>query len=245
VQAFVEAGVLPTQVLRAVHERLSQTGLVLPPGYHYEFGGEVEQRNEAIRNLLSSADTLALVMAATLVLIFGSFRLAALLAMVAVLSVGSALASLGLGGCPFGFMAILGTMGLVGLAINDSIVVLAAIRADSAARRGDREAICNVVVSSTRHVLATTITTVMGLMPLLIFGGDFWGPLAIAVAGGVVGSTLLALVFVPSFYILLMCRARGLERSHGPLVHNLLNHVPCPVSKDAHLLSSGDRGAYF
>ena len=59
---------------------------------------------------------------------------------------------------------------------------------------------------NSRHVLATTITTVAGFMPLLVAGGGFWPPLAIAIAGGVFGATLLALYFVPAAYLLLMGR---------------------------------------
>jgi multidrug efflux pump subunit AcrB len=103
-------------------------------------------------------------------------------------------------------MAIIGAMGLIGVAINDSIVVLAAIRADKQARHGDSTAVLNVVMRATRHVVATTLTTIAGFIPLLIGGGGFWPPLAIAIAGGVGGATILALYFAPSAYILLMCQ---------------------------------------
>ena len=111
-------------------------------------------------------------------------------------------------GYPFGFMAIVGTMGLIGVAINDTIVVLAAIRDDELAKAGDAEAMTGVVVRSTRHVLATTLTTIAGFIPLLVQGGGFWPPLATAIAGGVAGATVLALVFGPASYLLLMCPKR-------------------------------------
>ena len=97
-------------------------------------------------------------------------------------------------------------MGLIGVAINDTIVVLAAIREDSAARPGDPDAVASVVHKSTRHVLATTLTTIAGFIPLMVDGGGFWPPLATAIAGGVSGATLLALFFGPCCYVLLMCR---------------------------------------
>jgi multidrug efflux pump subunit AcrB len=54
-----------------------------------------------------------------------------------------------------------------------------------------------------RHVVSTTLTTIGGFLPLLIFvGGDFWPPLAIVLAGGVVGSTILAVTFIPAAYLL-------------------------------------------
>lgn len=72
----------------------------------------------------------------------------------------------------------------------------------------------DVVVRSTRHVLSTSVTTIAGFTPLLLAGGGFWPPLAIAIAGGVAGSTLLALYFVPSAYLLLV-RRRAAEPVQG------------------------------
>jgi multidrug efflux pump len=143
-------------------------------------------------------------MVATLVLSFGSFRVAALVGVVGMLSVGLGLGALSVFGHPFGFMAIIGSMGLAGVAINDAIVVLAALREDPEARRGDPIAVRNVVTHSTRHVVATSLTTMAGFAPLVIAGGGFWPPLAIAISGGVGGATILALYFIPSAYILAM-----------------------------------------
>ena len=136
IQGFVTAGVLPAEVLTEFKRRLDERGVELPAGYYYEFGGETEQRDQAIGNLMSSVSVLLVMMAATLVLSFGSFRAAGIIALVAFLSIGLGLGALWLFGFAFGFMAIVGTMGLVGVAINDAIVVLAAIREHPEARRG-------------------------------------------------------------------------------------------------------------
>ena len=95
-------------------------------------------------------------------------------------------------GYPFGFMAIVGTMGLIGVAINDSIVVLAAIREKSMDTEmplgGERSVpveLAEVVGGSTRHILATTFTTMIGFLPLVLSGGKFWPPLAIVMSVGV------------------------------------------------------------
>jgi multidrug efflux pump subunit AcrB len=196
--------VLPGEVLTAFQSRLDQ--LKLPAGYDFEFGGESAERNAAISKLAGSAGVLVVIMIATLVLSFGSFRMAGIIGSVAMLSGGLGLGSLWLFGYPFGFMAIVGTMGLVGIAINDSIVVLAALRDDAGAVARDRIAIRDVVVRSSRHVLATTVTTIAGFIPLILEGGGFWPPLAITIAGGVFGATLLALVFVPTAFVLVAGR---------------------------------------
>ena len=206
VQSFITAGVLPSTVLADFKQGLSDSNFQLPPGYSLEWGGESAESNEARGNLLSTVGILIVLMVAILVLSFNSFRSAGIILLVAIGSVGLALASLWFFGYPLGFMAILGTVGLIGVAINDSIVVLAAIRNDPQARKGDRPAIVKVIVRSTRHVLTTTITTIAGFIPLLLDGGEFWPPLAICIAGGVGGATLLALFFVPCAYILLIDR---------------------------------------
>ena len=146
---------------------------------------------------MSIVSVLLVVMLATLVLSFNSFRAAAIITLVGICSIGLGLFSLWCFRYPIGFMAILGTVGLIGVAINDSIVVLAALRAQPTAYQGNPQAIKGVVLRSTRHVLTTTVTTVAGFMPLLFSGSDFWAPLAICVVGGIGGATLLALYFVP------------------------------------------------
>lgn len=205
VLGYLAAGTLPATV-QAPFARDLEAELELPAGYSIEFGGEAAERNNAVGNLMANVSVLMVLMVATLVLSFRSFRMAGIIGVVALFSVGLGLGSLWVAGYPFGFMAIVGTMGLIGVAINDAIVVLAAIRDDPEAREGDRDAVRRVVVRSTRHVLSTTVTTVAGFTPLLLDGGGFWPPLAVCIAGGVAGATLLALTFVPSAYLLVICR---------------------------------------
>jgi len=206
VQAFISAGVLPAEVLLDFQKRLAESGVQLPPGYSMGYGGEAAKRDDAIGNLMANVFVLLVLMVATLVLSFQSFRMASLIGAVAILSVGLGMGSLWLYGYPFGFMAIVGTMGLMGVAINDSIVVLAAINDDQEAKRGDRVALRNVIVKASRHIISTSLTTMAGFAPLVFGGGGFWPPLAVSVSGGVGGATLLALIFIPSAYLILMCR---------------------------------------
>ncbi|MCR9199739.1 MAG: efflux RND transporter permease subunit [Planctomycetaceae bacterium] len=234
VQAFLKAGVLPADVLAKFQQLLAdedkrtlEAGLppVLPPGYQLAYAGEAAQRDDAVGNLMASVATLAVLMVAALVLSFRSFRLASLIGVVAMLAVGLGVGALWVFGHPFGFMAIIGTMGLVGVAINDSIVVLAAIQENPHARSGDHAAILDVVVKATRHVVATSLTTIAGFLPLIIAGGGFWPPMAVTIAGGVGGATILALIFVPACYLLLMTP----RFSASSLPVGLPGHVPVPA----------------
>ncbi|MDC0935928.1 efflux RND transporter permease subunit [Pirellulales bacterium] len=230
VRGYITAGVLPGKVLADYRKQLEAGALNLPAGFEIEFGGEFAERNKAVGSLSASLGILGVVIAATLVLSFGSFRLAGIIAFVAAMSGGLGFGSLWLFGYPFGFMAIVGTMGLVGVAINDSIVVLAAIREDKLARAGDPVAVREVVVRSSRHVLATTFTTIAGFLPLILEGGGFWPPLAITIAGGVTGATLLALIFVPSAYLLVNRVVKVAEQTE-------------PLPLDRTLFESGIRAA--
>ena len=156
-----------------------------------------------MNSLIGNAIVLFALMVLTLVASFGSFRCAMIVAAVGGLSIGLGPLALSMFGFPFGFMSIVGTMGLVGVAINDSIVVLAAIRSNEQARYGDVRSLVKVVSGCTRHIIATTLTTIVGFTPLILGGGKFWPPLAITIAGGVGGATFLALYFVPSMHLLL------------------------------------------
>ncbi|NEQ44874.1 MAG: efflux RND transporter permease subunit [Leptolyngbya sp. SIOISBB] len=216
VQAFITAGVLPSTVLTALQDRLAETNFELPPGYRYEFGGEFEEQNSAMGNLLLFVPLLVVGMVASLVLSLGSFRLAGVLAVVAVGSIGMALLSLKVFGAVLGFMAIVGTMGLIGIAINDSIVVLTCLDQDPECRQGNPKAVQRVTLRATRHVITTTVTTIVGFVPLLAEGDPFWRPLSIAIAGGMSGATILALYFVPASYMLIKRHSSQPQRPVQP-----------------------------
>lgn len=200
VQGFLSAGLLPSQTLLALQADLAREPLELPEGYRIEVGGESAERDDAVSDLAGSVGILVVLMLATLVLSFGSYRSSALIFAVAGLSIGLGLLAIYAFGYPFGFMAIIGSMGLVGVAINDSIVVLTDLSNDPLARSGDPQAMARIVRRATGHVLATTLTTMAGFLPLIIAGGQFWPPLAVAIGMGVAGATLIALGLVPAAF---------------------------------------------
>ncbi|MEM7474045.1 MAG: efflux RND transporter permease subunit, partial [Planctomycetota bacterium] len=205
VKTFITAGTLPSKVLGDVLGAVEETKFneSLPSGYRLEIGGEASERDAAVSRLMANVSILGVGMVGALVLALSSFRYAGLIGLVASLSIGLGLGALWLFGYPFGFMAIVGTMGLMGIAINDSIVVVSALKSNPKVLEGELDATAETVVEVTRHVLATTGTTVFGFLPLVLSGGGFWPPLAVAIGTGVVGATLISVTLVPCVFRLL------------------------------------------
>lgn len=220
VKAFVRNGSLPIDVSAEVLAKLEAEGSTLPRGYRIEFGGAQDADSEATADLVIYAPILAVLMVSTLVLTFRSVTYACMLGVVAVFSLGLAILSTWSIDFPISFNTILGTLGLIGVSFNAAIILLAAILANPRAAAGDRDAIAEATMACTRHILATTATTIGGFLPLLLFvGGDFWPSLAIVFVGGIAGSTLVALLFIPGAYILvteLKQRVRGTSPTSEP-----------------------------
>ncbi|ABE54563.1 acriflavin resistance protein [Shewanella denitrificans OS217] len=202
IEAYITSGVLPAQVLSDVKDQIDK--IAIPAGYHIEVGGESAKRNEAVGSLLSNVVVVITLLLATVVLSFNSFRLTAIILLSALQSAGLGLLAVYVFGYPFGFTVIIGLLGLMGLAINAAIVILAELEDLPAARGGNLELIIDTVNSCGRHIGSTTITTIGGFLPLIIAGGGFWPPFAIAIAGGTLLTTLLSLIWVPTMYLLIM-----------------------------------------
>lgn len=207
VQAYLVPFTLPAGVLNEFRAQIDAQGFALPSGYRLEIGGEAEQSSESMGNILSVFLFFVLAMAALVILSMNSFRHAALIGGVAILSFGLALFGVRLFGYPFGYMALIGSLGMMGLAINGAIIVLSALKASPEALSGDIERTADVVVDATRHIVSTTATTIGGFVPLIVAGGTFWPPLATAIAGGVTGSAIIALYMVPAVFRWLAGRA--------------------------------------
>ncbi|MGS0691464.1 efflux RND transporter permease subunit [Shewanella sp. 30m-9] len=202
IEAYITAGVLPQTVVDNVNAKLD--AIELPSGYRLELGGESAKRNEAVGNLMSNLVLVITLLLATVVLSFNSFRLTGIILFSAIQSAGLGLLAVYTFGYPFGFTVIIGLLGLMGLAINAAIVILAELEEVPATRNGDTHLIVELVSSCGRHIGSTTITTIGGFLPLIIAGGGFWPPFAIAIAGGTLLTTLLSLVWVPTMYYLIM-----------------------------------------
>ncbi|TKB44557.1 efflux RND transporter permease subunit [Thalassotalea mangrovi] len=210
IEGYLRAGVLPSVVLDKIKAQIDNGALDVPYGYSLEIGGESDARNKAVGKLLGSVGIILTLLITVVVLSFNSFRVSAVIFIAAFMSMGLGLLSVFVFNYPFGFTVIVGLLGLMGLAINSAIVILAELKADEAAIHGNKEAIIHGVLSCTRHISSTTITTVGGFLPLILAGGGFWPPFAIAIAGGTVLTTLLSFYFVPATFYL-MSRKRSFD----------------------------------
>jgi multidrug efflux pump subunit AcrB len=135
-----------------------------------------------------------------LVFALNSFRETILILSVALLSIGLSFMGLKIGFQNFGFIATIGAIGIIGLSINDSIIVLSHIKERAKKSLMTKTDLIDVVIRSTRHIITTSLTTLGGFVPL-IFASIFFRPLAWAMSIGVLGATLTALLYIPAMYI--------------------------------------------
>ena len=138
-----------------------------------------------------------------LILQFNSFRRAAVILLTIPLVLIGANYGLFIFGGYFDFTAMLGLFSLAGIIINNGIVMID--RIDQLRDKGllVNEAVIDAAMARARPIIMTTVTTVIGLMPLALFGGEFWYGMAIVIMCGLGVGTVLTLVFVPVLYSLL------------------------------------------
>ncbi len=172
----------------------------LPPGYRMEWGGEHEKSSESRAEVFSGVPLSFTLMAAAVVALFASFRQPLIVLSVLPLAMIGVTGGLLATGQPFGFMALLGALSLSGLLIKNVVVLIS--RMDQNLETGDDpgRAILDASVSRLRPVMMTTLSTVMGMTPLLL--DIFWLSMAIAIICGLTFATLLTLLVVPVLYAL-------------------------------------------
>ncbi len=203
VQAFIVPDVLPEEALQQVLQALDDRGFELPAGYSLALGGDSDARSNTVGNLMASVGLIVTLTIATIALTFNSFRLTAVALVVCVLSAGLSMLSLAVMQYPFGIQAIIGVIGSIGVSINAAIIILTGLQQDPDANAGDSDAMARVVTGSSRHIISTTVTTFGGFLPLIMEGGAFWPPFAVAIAGGVLLSTVVSFYFTPPVFALL------------------------------------------
>ena len=220
IQAFLVPDVLPQEALDQVLRVMEDRGFEVPAGYSVILGGDSDARANTVGNLMASVGLIVTLTIATIVLTFNSFRLAAVTLVVCGLAAGLSILSLAIMQYPFGIVAVIGVIGSIGVSINAAIIILTGLQADERAASGDLQAMTDVVVGSSRHIISTTVTTFGGFLPLILDGGAFWPPFAVSIAGGVLLSTVVSFYFVPPMFALVRSRRgvtpRRSSRMQGP-----------------------------
>lgn len=202
VQAYITRGVLPEEALKLLVADLETNPIAMPTGYRFQIGGDADERAEVVANIMAPIGTVLALLVATIVVTFNSWRLSAVAFLVCVCSLGLSLLSLAVFRYPFGIQAFIGVIGSVGVSINAAIIIMTALQLDEKAMRCNRTAMRDVVMDSSRHIVSTTITTFGGFLPLILEGSQFWPPFAMAIAGGVLLSTVVSFYLVPPMFLL-------------------------------------------
>jgi multidrug efflux pump subunit AcrB len=203
IQAFLTRGVLPEEALKLLRKSLNEDPIPLPNGYRYSFGGDSGERADVVNDLIGPVGLVMSLLLATIMLTFNSWRLTALAFGVVICAFGLSFLALALFRYPLGIMALVGVVGSIGVAINACIIILTSFQQSPAAASGDKEAMRDEVIDSSRHIISTTLTTFGGFLPLILEGSKFWPPFAMAIAGGVLLSTIISFYLVPPAYVLL------------------------------------------
>lgn len=188
------------ELLAALQDKLDK--LELPAGYQLEIGGELENASDTNAKLAAGLPAAFLLMFAVIIFQFNSFRRAIIVFMSVPLIIVGVPFGLLLLGQPMSFFGTLGLISLAGIIINNAIVLIDQIDIEAQSLPIDK-AIVAAATKRLRPILLTSATTVIGLMPLYLFGGALWTPLAVVMMSGLAVASLLTLLFVPASYRLL------------------------------------------
>jgi multidrug efflux pump subunit AcrB len=202
VASQLQDGFTFTQVLASLQSQLA--ALDLPKGVKVSFGGEAEGSGEANDEMMRNLPIGLLLLLGVLLAEFNSFRKVVIIMVTVPLAAAGVIPGLLIGGQPFGFMSLLGVIALVGIVVNNAIVLLEVVESRRQAGADIAEALQDAVSRRIRPILLTTATTVAGLLPLALSKSTLWPPLASAMISGLISSTLLTLVVVPALYRELM-----------------------------------------
>lgn len=183
--------------------------LDLPAGHSWALGGELADQAEANANLFG---LLPLAFGGIVILLvgqFNSFRKGGIvIATIPLVMIGGTL-GLVIMNAAYGFMVLLGFFSLAGILINNGIVLIDRIEIEEAAGRDPRDAVIIACLARLRPILMTTLTTVLGLVPLILFGGALFYGMASVIAFGLIVGTIFTLGFVPVLYTLLIRKPKA------------------------------------
>ena len=196
VSANLEEDYSFSQALDGLYAGLDQNPL--PAGTRLDMGGDAEGSDRANSALLTAAPIGMLLLLFFLLLQFNSFRRVGIILLTVPLATVGIFPGLVLSGSPFGFQSLLGVIALVGIVVNNAIVLLDVMDRELERGRAIADAVRTAVERRTRPILLTTATTVAGLLPLAFSSSTLWPPMAWAIISGLLASTVLTLLVIPS-----------------------------------------------
>jgi len=188
------------QLFEAINPAIEE--LALTADYTWELGGELEKSRESNEKLAKNVPLCLALVIILLIWQFNSFRRMAIIMLTIPMSFIGAILGLLLMQASFGFMAILGFMSLAGIIINNGIVLIDRIDMEQESGKEPYDAIVAAAVARLRPIIMTTVTTLLGLMPLIVWHDPLFYSLAIVIAGGLLIGTILTLGVVPVLYSL-------------------------------------------
>ncbi len=172
-----------------------------PENYTFEFGGDAKQAAESMGSVVSYLPVSGFIIILLLIIQFNSFRKMGMVILTIPLGIIGVVIGLLVFGKPFGFMPFLGVISLAGIVINNAIVLLDRMEVEKRdLGRNQQDAIIAACLQRFRPILLATFTTVLGLTPLFISGGELWEGMAIGIMVGLLFGTIITLIFIPSLY---------------------------------------------
>lgn len=198
VQADVAEGIQGPTVSGQINPQLADLRARLPAGYKIEEKGAAADSGEAEQSIAANLPLALFLIFTLLMLQLHSFSRAVLVFLTGPLGVAGAAFALLLFGRPLGFVANLGIIALFGMIIRNSVILVDQIEQDIKAGAAPWDAIVESAVRRCRPILLTAAAAALAMIPLS--RSVFWGPMAVAIMGGLVVATALTLLFLPALY---------------------------------------------
>jgi len=172
-------------------------------GYDYKFGGDAENTSENMGAVIKYLPLSGFIIVLLLIIQFNSFRKMTMVCLTIPLALIGVVIGLLIFGEAFGFMPFLGVISLAGIVINNAIVLIDRMEVEQKElRRSEKDAVITACLQRFRPILLATFTTILGLIPLYISGGEMWEGMAVSIMVGLLFGTIITLVFIPTFYSL-------------------------------------------
>jgi multidrug efflux pump len=198
VRADVMDGEQAVSVTNEIAPLLKGIEAKLPAGYRVDMGGAVEESDTANKALAAVAPVMVLTILLILMLQLQSFSKMTMVFLTAPLGLIGVVAALLVFRAPLGFVAILGIIALGGMIMRNSVILIDQVRIEMEEGRDAWNAIVDAALHRTRPVVLTAAATVLAMLPLT--RSVFWGPMALAIMGGLTIATVLTIFFVPALY---------------------------------------------